>query len=249
MSGKRKSSVPQKADEAERQLLSWNMTDLFDSAIDNSSAPSGAKCPDSLPSSSSSQSGQAAKKSKRSKSTAEPVTLDEQLQVMIDNCDFYVTINQDSPFEWHAKICSLQLQLLQVSAAFSEILGFVFENVSQFWVYVNRVSDRLLVYLEIGEIGPEGACEATQSLEKKVIYFEAESNLSSDLLEGLKLKDFWLKFAAWDRKSGAVSVDIYILDQVLASSRIGSIPVKPRKCHMVLQELIQMFYSIGCCGK
>lgn len=250
MGGKRKAGVPQRADEAQRQLLSWNMTDLFDfvNPVIDDGAGSVQGCPDSLPSSSSSQSVQAVKRSRRSKSSAEPVTLDEQLQVMIDDCDFYVTIRRDLPMEWHGKICSFQLRLLHVSVAFAEILGFIFETVSKFWVYISKVSDRLLVYLEIGEIGPngtEGTSETTQSLGKKVIYFEAESNLSSELLEGLKLKDFWLKFVAWDCKSGAICVDIYILDQVLSSSMIDSIAVKPRKCHAVLQQLFQTFYMIS----
>lgn len=245
--------MPQKADEAQRQLLSWNMTDLFEpiNPVIGDSSGSAEEHPDSLPSSSSSQSGQAAKRSKRSKSSAEPVTLDEQLQAMIDGCDFYVTINRDLPLEWHGQICNFQLQLVNVSVAFAEILGFVFETVSRFWVYVNKVTDRLLVYLEIGEIGPsgaEGTSETTQSLGEKVIYFEAESNLSSEILEGVKLKDFWLKFVGWDRKSGAISVDIYILDQVLSSSRIGSVAVKPRKCHAVLQQLLQTFYNISHSG-
>lgn len=253
MGGKRKAGVPQRADEAQRQLLSWNMTDLFDfvNPVIDDGAGSVQGCPDSLPSSSSSQSVQAVKRSRRSKSSAEPVTLDEQLQVMIDDCDFYVTIRRDLPMEWHGKICSFQLRLLHVSVAFAEILGFIFETVSKFWVYISKVSDRLLVYLEIGEIGPngtEGTSETTQSLGKKVIYFEAESNLSSELLEGLKLKDFWLKFVAWDRKSGAICVDIYILDQVLSSSMIDSIAVKPRKCHAVLQQLFQTFYMISHSG-
>lgn len=249
MAGKRKSSLPQKADEEKQQLMSWNMSDLFESSDqDIGSTKNGIEEEASSSSMTSAPSPNKKMKSRlrRAKIAGETAaTLDEQLQFMIDDCDFYFTIHKNEPSEWNGKLCTIRFQLLGVSVAFVGIMEALLDTVPEFWIYVNKYSDQLLVYMEIGD---GGGGRMQRDAQKKAVYFEAESRLPLDVLEGMKLKDFWLRYSAWHKATCTISVDVFIVEQILMPSRIGSTAIKLRKCHAVVAQLVKEFYGLDHLG-
>lgn len=158
--GKRKSVVPQRADESKRQLMTWNLADLnHDIVVVNDDDPSIQQNKE--------QAEKLLSEVRGSMHLLEPdsgaVCLDGEenetkgssdVQALIDECEFYLTV-QDSlkvkPNEWTAKLGTIRLKLYP-SHGPTHRLSRGLPDVPEFWLYVNEDNNtRHLVYYELEE--------------------------------------------------------------------------------------------------
>ena len=245
MASKRKASLPQRADDTKRQSLSWN---LFDD-LSNCTSSIGNISPlfkfDSLEKSDIVTDNQAVDHDKGIRTSGnksfrnKKIVIDENLKRLIDECDFFVTLHKDPPRGWHGMIGKFHLQLAEPSATFSVLLDHIIDGLPKFWLYVNRTTQKHLIYIQMGEVGKES--ENPLNAQDKVMYFSALSSLPVECMDGLQLKDFWLKYIS---SENGIEIEIYILQQGLTSIRFGCQAVTVKKCSGVIQRLMAFFYKI-----
>ena len=245
MASKRKASLPQRADDTKRQSLSWN---LFDD-LSNCTSSIGNISPlfkfDSLEKSDIVTDNQAVDHDKSIRTSGnksfrnKKIVIDENLKRLIDECDFFVALHKDPPRGWHGMIGKFHLQLAEPSATFSVLLDHIIDGLPKFWLYVNRTTQKHLIYIQMGEVGKES--ENPLNAQDKVMYFSALSSLPVECMDGLQLKDFWLKYIS---SENGIEIEIYILQQGLTSIRFGCQAVTVKKCSGVIQRLMAFFYKI-----
>ncbi len=186
--GRKRKSVPQRLDAIKRNRLIWNMQDLgHDVSIVGDADPRLLQ----------EQMGAAA----NVVDTAVPGTSrdyhipssakvleEKQLKALIDDSNFYLTIQNEINCEktaWHCHLGTFTVNLTVAESCICQPSSLPVCN--KFWLYVSRTAGRHMLYFELAEDEQKVDHQA-----KTVLYYQAGMDLSYDCLDGLQYRMFVL---------------------------------------------------------
>ena len=223
--GRKRKSVPQKANTTKRQAMTWNMFDHdADLYILDDNDPNVRKEGDA-PKPGPSGDGNTSVRS-------EWGALDIGLQNRIDESDFYLTVTkvlQVKPEEWKCLLGKIDFLLnTNVPKKFPQN----FPESDEFWIYAHP-EGRHTVYFEMEK--DDGSMS--------VLSYNASTGASMECLDGLQLKAFPLAIAGYDVMTGILSVNVYVTEAALTKLKFSCEAWKAKKTNIAVQEIMAHFYG------
>jgi len=267
MALKRKSCTPSRVGDAKRCELSWNMNDFFVHA-DNSFVLGHDEYCEESSEMVSVENNSDNKSSETRVESSEEFPVDEKLRNLIDSCNFYIRVSGKqsrcvADGQWHGLLGQVELKLSDTPLPVFTFLSCLMEHIREFWLYVDTTAGKHLMYIPLDRLSELSVVETSIAdnvvMTKKVcrkscsdsyevssaLYFPVKTEMPASFFDGLQWKkEFLLKVSSCNLQRGTVVLDFHVLEAAVFQPNFPCDAVKPRRCHLALQQLIHHFYGI-----
>lgn len=232
--GRKRKAAPCKADEAKRQLMTWNM---YDQTADLTIIG------DADPSLTNEQLQSQLQTTTRKITETESAEIGQQMiKDLIDDCHFYIPLHRQKTVKEKQWCC--ELGNFHIFTEGAEIP----QAVTLFRLYINRENGQRLLYYET-ECELAAATSSSNAAEhKQKNCIRVKSDLPALCFEGLNLASFRLYLKGCSDKTNTLKVAVYILESGLTNLDFGSECCAQRKVHATIRQLVRHFYGIKAPG-
>ena len=247
---RKRKSVPQRAGETKRQLLSWNMYDnaTGDTFVSESTDPT-------LMKENEQQDGHSIVSEDphlNHKKADHGQQNEKELQTLVNQTDFYLDISRptdkksSSEDSWIGRLGQFNLQLQFDTYDEKLQLDNWLRKSTQCWLYVNSATGKHLLYFEFIENNENSS---NQSKKKTFMYLYVRSSISPECLQALKPKAFHVVMS--DTKITAdvcIQLDVFAAEACLTNLKFSSEStckgMRLTKMQQSLQTLMAHFFDL-----
>ncbi|XP_067124798.1 E3 ubiquitin-protein ligase SHPRH [Centruroides vittatus] len=230
---RRKTSAPSKKDDKSQKSLTWNLGECSsrEDTTDGNSQDSSVSgeiitIDDEEIEDENNDFQPPVKKVKKWTKRKKPV-IEEKLQCLLNECDFYITVNLDKLTR-----SRMQYKLGEFVATSFENCKYSFENISTVYLYVSENTDKCFLYWESHE-----------EQDKKVFYSPVECKVPYAALKGLQIRKYFVIFLRDDIFSLEFTFEVYLNEEAFCRLSYSSEPYRAASKRNI-QSVMELFYGI-----